>query len=184
MHLSAQPSIDPRYPIGRFVQPEAGFSSHPAARQQAIVVVAELPTSLADALADLNDARLDTPYREGGWTLRQLAHHVADSHLNAYARLRLALTEDWPTIKPYHEALWAELPDARTLPIEHSLALLVPLHARWTALLGSLGETDWLRGYLHPEGGPTTVETMTALYGWHGRHHTGQVLALRARMGW
>lgn len=143
-----------------------------------------LPASLAEALADLTSAQLQTPYRDGGWTLRQLAHHVADSHLNAYARLRLALTEDWPVIKPYQEALWAELSDARTLPIEHSLNLLVPLHARWTALLGSLEEAAWVRGYMHPEGGPTTVETMTALYDWHGRHHTAHVLALRARMGW
>ena len=146
--------------------------------------IAMLPRRLGAAVAGLDAQQIETPYREGGWTLCQLVHHVADSHLNAYARLRLALTEDWPTIKPYNEALWAELYDARTLPVETSLALLLPLHARWSTLLVSLRAEDWERGYTHPENGRTPVHAMTALYSWHGRHHTAHVLALRERMSW
>jgi hypothetical protein len=180
MHPLAGSSTNPRYPIG----PPSLSESGPDARRQAIQAIAELPASLSQALDGLDPAQLDTPYRDGGWTLRQLAHHVADSHLNAYARLRLALTEDWPVIKPYNEALWAELADARTLPVEVSLALLTPLHTRWVSLLGSLDEPSWQRGYVHPGNGRTTVAAMTALYSWHGRHHTAHALALRARMGW
>lgn len=154
------------------------------ARREATQHLAELPTRLSAGLADLTPAQIDTPYRDGGWTLRQVAHHVADSHLNAYTRLRLALTEDWPTICPHEEARWAELADARTLPVEVSLALLGPLHTRWVALLGSLAEQDWQRGYVHPVLGRTNVDAMTALYSWHSRHHTAHVLGLRARQGW
>jgi hypothetical protein len=109
---------------------------------------------------------------------------VADSHMNAYTRLKLALTEDWPVIKPYHEALWAELADSQTLPVELSLSLLPPLHIRWVTLLNSLDDAAWERGYVHPENGRTTLASMTALYSWHGRHHTAHALALRERMGW
>ncbi len=182
MHAPAsQPSDEHlRYPLGRF-QP---FPSSTQSRRQDTQAIAELPRSLAEALAGLTDRELDTPYREGGWTLRQLAHHVADSHLNAYTRLCLALTEDWPTIKPYREALWAELVPARSLPVSTSLDLLAPLHARWVALLSSLEEGDWTRGYTHPESGRVSVAGMTQLYSWHGRHHTAHVVRLRERLGW
>jgi hypothetical protein len=132
----------------------------------------------------LPDGQLDTPYREGGWTVRQLVHHVADSHINAYVRMRLALTEDWPTIKPYEEAEWAKLEDARTLPVEVSLALLKSLHLRWVALLKSLSEADWARGYVHPESGRERLETVAGIYGWHSQHHVAHVTELRKRMGW
>ena len=179
MHPPAGQIADPRYPIGPYRESETG-----GGRNQALADIAVFPSRFAASLTGLRSSQLDTPYRDGGWTVRLLAHHLADSHMNAYVRLRLALTEDWPTIKPYHEALWAELADARTLPVEPSLDILTALHLRWTALLGSLEEADWQRGYVHPVNRRTTIEGMTALYSWHGRHHTAHVLALRERMGW
>ena len=129
--------------------------------------------------------QLDTPYRDGGWTVRQTIHHVADSHMQATARMRLALTEDWPKITPYQENLWAELPDVPVEPVETSLQLLAALHARWTTLLQSLPDADWSgRGYSHPESGKLAIEQIVALYAWHGRHHTAHITALRERMGW
>ncbi len=188
MHLSDSvppASHDARYPIGCFLPPGFLGEHGVALRQKAVQAIAVLPGQLPAALAGLDASQLDTPYRAGGWTLRQLTHHVADSHINAYTRLRLALTEEWPTIKPYTESLWAELADARTLPVETSLALLEPLHARWATLLDTLKEKDWEhRGYSHPESGRMSICTMTALYSWHGRHHTAHVLALRQREGW
>ncbi len=179
---SGQDSLETlRYPIG---PPPLSAPNSIEARERALAEIAALPAELLAAFDGLPPAALDTQYREGGWTLRQLAHHVADSHLNAYTRLRFALTEDWPVIKPYSEALWAELPDARRLPVEPSLALLAALHTRWVTLLQSLDESQWERGYMHPQNGPTTVAAMTALYGWHGRHHTAHALALRAQRGW
>ena len=168
-----------RYPIGRF-ELKPGSSS----RLASVADIVELPSRFSHGFAGLHDAQLDTPYRPGGWSLRQLAHHLADSHMNAYVRLRLALTEDWPTIKPYQEARWAELQDARTAPIATSLELLTPLHARAASLLESLDEPAWQRGYVHPESGRTSVDTFAQLYSWHGRHHTAHVTALRERMGW
>jgi hypothetical protein len=170
-------SFSLRFPIGDFAHSEA---SH----DQAIADIAGLPATLGAAVAGLTESQLDTPYRDGGWTVRQLVHHVADSHMNAYVRIRLALTEDWPTIKPYAEAEWATLADARTLPVEVSLSLLEPLHRRWVALFESLSEADWARGYVHPESGRQSLEWVVALYGWHGRHHTAHVTRLRERMGW
>jgi hypothetical protein len=147
--------------------------------------IAAAPAALRAAVAGLSDAQLDTPYRPGGWTVRQVVHHVPDSHLNAYVRIRLALTEDTPTIKPYEEARWAELPDARTLPIEVSLALLEGLHARWVGLLGGLGPADGARQFHHPEHGRLiTVDELIAMYAWHGEHHVAHVTSLRARNGW
>ena len=178
------PALDQlRYPVG---PPQARIKGTASAesRQAAVAEVRDLPAKLSKACLGLNDSQLDTPYREHGWTLRQVAHHVADSHMNAYVRLRLALTEDWPTIKPYDEALWAKLADARTAPVERSLDLLVPLHARWSQLLETLDESGWNRGYHHPESGQTTIAAMTELYAWHGRHHTAHVTGLRERMGW
>ena len=166
-----------RYPIGK-------FSSSAGGREADIAAIAGLPPALRLAVGGLNETQLDTEYRPGGWTVRQLVHHVADSHMNAYVRIRLALTEDWPTIKPYEEARWAELADARTLPVEVSLSLLVPLHLRWAALLAALSEADWQRGYVHPESGRQSLSHVAGLYSWHGRHHTAQVTELRGRMGW
>jgi hypothetical protein len=175
------PNILLRYPIGRPPRPyELGEKS----RSQAIAVLAALPAELRAAVAGLTESQLDSPYRPGGWTVRQLIHHVADSHTNAYVRCRLALTEDWPTIKPYDEARWAELADARTLPVEISLILLEALHRRWVALLKSLSEPDWQQGYVHPESGRQTLEQVALLYDWHSRHHTAHVTGLRERMGW
>jgi hypothetical protein len=174
-------AIDPRYPIGACPPPEsvdaANISSH-------IRSLAALPENLRSAVYGLSDSQLGTPYREGGWTVRQLVHHVADSHMNAYGRTRLALTEDWPVIKLYDEKLWAELADARTLPVEVSLELLEPLHRRWVGLLESLSGADWERGYQHPERGRTTLLQMLALYEWHSRHHVAHITELRKSRRW
>ncbi len=171
---------DPRYPIGRF---EAQPSSTPADRLSSIQVIRELPAQLRDAVSGLSSTQLETPYREGGWTVRQLIHHVADSHANAYVRFKLALTEDTPTIKPYNEAAWAQLADS-LLPIEISLTLIDVLHLRWVALLESLSDADFDRAYNHPENGKQNLATVVALYAWHSRHHTAHVTRLRERMGW
>jgi uncharacterized damage-inducible protein DinB len=132
----------------------------------------------------LSAQQLDTPYREGGWTVRQVVHHVPDSHLNSYIRFKLALTEEEPTIRPYMEDRWAELPEARTAPIELSLSLLEDLHKRWILMLRAIQPTEWKRTFRHPEIGPMTLEKNLALYAWHGRHHVAHVTALRERMGW
>jgi hypothetical protein len=171
---------DPHYPIGRFERPAI---ITPDDRLNAIATLAELPEMLRNAVDGLDTAQLSTPYREGGWTVRQVVHHVADSHINAYVRLRLALTEDWPTIKPYDEAAWARLRDVAG-PVEWSLELVESLHARWVMLLQSLSEEQWQRGYRHPENGPTTVEVMTLLYAWHSLHHVAHITHLRAKEDW
>lgn len=173
---------DPRYPIGRFEPPAA---SEATSRRTAIAVLAELPDRLAAAVADLDDAQLDTPYRDGGWTVRQVVHHVADSHINAYTRFRLALTEDPPTIRPYDEKAWAVLFDATTLPVAPSLRLLEGLHRRWVALLESLDPEAFDRELHHPEyHEPVLLWWMLAMYDWHSRHHVAHITRLRARMGW
>jgi uncharacterized damage-inducible protein DinB len=171
---------DLRYPIGRFRMPA---SSAPDVRAAQIQVLRQLPERLTAAIAGLNDAQLDTPYREGGWTVRQLAHHVADSHANSYVRFKLALTEDWPTIKPYDEKAWANLADSR-MPIDVSLALVNALHARWVSLLESLSEEDFHKGHNHPENGKQTLAVALAIYDWHSRHHVAHITALRSRQGW
>jgi len=172
---------DLRYPVGEFRFPE---SVSPPERAALIEQIAQAPARLRAAVAGLADSQLDTLYRPGGWTVRQVAHHVPDSHMNSYVRFRLALTEDEPVIKPYEEKLWAELADARTLPVEPSLALLESLHGRWVPLLRSLTDADWKRSFRHPELGPVRLEQNLALYAWHGRHHVAHVTALRERMGW
>jgi DinB superfamily len=172
---------DLRYPVGKFRFPES-VSAQDLTRF--IDEIADTPARLRAAIAGLEDAQLDTAYRPGGWTVRQVAHHVPDSHMNSYMRFRLALTEDEPVIKPYEEKRWAELPDARTLPVEVSLALLENLHARWVPLLRSLSEVDWKRNFRHPERGLVSLENNAALYAWHGRHHVAHITALRQRMGW
>lgn len=174
-------AVDPRYPVGRFQRPE---SVDPHQRMAAIAALAELPGRLKDAVDDLDRAQLDTPYREGGWTVRQLVHHVADSHMNAYVRVKLALTEDWPTIVAYDEKAWAELRDGSSAPVSWSVDLLENLHARWVMLLESLTEEQWARGVKHPVNGPMTVEVATQLYAWHSRHHVAHIAQLREREGW
>ena len=171
---------DLRYPVGPFESPGP---LRPEERADAIRVIAGTPSELRRAVAGLAEDQLDTPYRPEGWTVRQVVHHVPDSHLNAYVRLKLALTEDDPTIRPYDEGRWAVLPDS-TGPVDVSLDLLDRLHERWTYLWRRLGEADWGRRLNHPESGPMRVDELLAHYAWHGRHHVGHVDALRAREGW
>ena len=170
-----------RYPIGG---PRLAESFTPEERRAAIEGIRQLPQNLRSAVAALSDEQLETPYRPGGWTVRQLVHHVADSHMNAYNRVRLALTEDWPAIFAYQESRWAELEDARAADVSTSLDLLHALHVRWVRLFSSLDEADWKRGYTHPENGRQSVEQAVVIYDWHGRHHTAHVTQLSARMGW
>jgi hypothetical protein len=175
-------SDDLRYPIGKF---SYDGTMTDARRTECVARIAAAPAGFRAAVAGLDDRQLDTPYRPGGWTVRQVVHHVPDSHLNAYTRIRLALTEDIPTIKPYEEARWAELPDARSLPVEISLGLLESLHARWVPLLQRLGPAEGARQFRHPEHGRLmTIDELLAMYAWHGEHHTAHVTRLRERMGW
>lgn len=170
-----------RYPIGRFGA-RTGLSG--SERGGLIDDIGAVPSELRSAVSDLSASQLDTPYRPGGWTVRQVVHHLPDSHANAYIRFKLAVTEDKPQIKSYDEAAWAELADGRGEDIEGSLALLEALHRRWTAFLRSLDPDDWDRGFLHPELGVVTLETNLQLYAWHGRHHLAHITGLRERMGW
>jgi hypothetical protein len=175
-------AVDMRYPIGRFRFPS---ESSGETRRQWIEEIATAPPQLRSAVIGLTTGQLDTPYREGGWTVRQVVHHVPDSHLNAYTRIKLALTEEQPTIKPYEEARWAELPDGRSGDIEPSLRLLENLHQRWLMLLRQLKPSDFDRQFRHPEHGRLfSVSETLALYAWHGRHHVAHITALRERMGW
>lgn len=173
--------MDPRYPIGKMEMPT---EINPAKRQAAIESIAKAPRNMRDAVRGLKAAQLDTPYRDGGWTVRQLVHHVPDSHMNAYVRLKLALTEDKPTIKPYDEATWARLADATTAPIEPSQTLLEVLHERWDYLWRTLKTDDFSRKFVHPDHGERTVDWMLFLYEWHGRHHTAHISELRKQKGW
>jgi uncharacterized damage-inducible protein DinB len=172
---------DPRFPLGKF-----HFDGPPTEdqRTQLIVSIEQTPTALGTAVKDLSPQQLDTPYREGGWTVRQVTHHVPDSHMNAYVRFKLALTEDEPTIKPYAEDRWAQLADTQSTPVEVSLALLDSLHRRWVRLLQSLKPEDWKRTFRHPEMGAVSLEKSLALYSWHGQHHVAHVNERRKRMGW
>jgi hypothetical protein len=174
-------NTDLRYPIGPFQFPER---VDPVQRRLYVAQIGDAPAQLRVAVAGLSDEQLNTPYRPAGWTVRQLVHHLPDSHLNSYVRFRLALTEDNPTVKAYQEDRWAELADARTGPPEPSLQLLESLHARWIALLSSLTETEWNRTFQHPEVGLVRLEQNAALYAWHGRHHIAHIMLLRERMGW
>jgi hypothetical protein len=173
--------MDLRYPVGPCVYPD---TVSPEARTQHINDLAALPERLRAAVHGLDDRQLDTPYRPGGWTVRQVVHHYADSHMNAYVRFRLALTESQPTIKPYDEKTWAELPDSRTAPIESSLRLLEGLHQRWVMLFTALSDSDFSRTLHHPEIGVLRVDTYLASYGWHCRHHVAHITSLRQRSGW
>src|ERR1700688_3867144 len=172
---------DLRYPIGKFHF--AGTSTEEQ-KQNWIDEIAQAPTNLRAAVKGLSKQQLETPYRPEGWTVRQLAHHVPDSHLNAYFRFKFALTEEEQTLKPYAEDRWAKLADTSNTPVEVSLALLDSLHDRWVRLLRSLGPEDWKRTFRHPELGLVTLEKNLALYAWHGRHHVAHISALRERSGW
>jgi len=152
-------------------------------RAAEIRTLRQLGSRLREAVNGLTEAQLDTPYRDGGWTVQQVVHHLADSHVNSYVRFKLALTEDWPTIKPYDEAAWAELADNR-LPIEVSLKFVEALHERWVDLLEQMTEEDFQKGFMHPERGRQTLAVSLSLYAWHARHHTAHITSLRRRMGW
>jgi uncharacterized damage-inducible protein DinB len=173
---------DPRFPVGPF---QSRNELTPDERRAMIDEIAAAPARIREAVRGLTEEQLDTPYREGGWSVRQVVHHVPDSHLNAYVRTKLALTESGPTIKPYDEASWAELEDSRSTPPEVSLSLLEALHIRWVGLLRSLKEEDFARTFRHPDhGGTQTVDWLIALYSWHGRHHAAHITTLREREGW
>jgi hypothetical protein len=169
------------YPIGRFA-----YSGESTADQRRAFIdrIEQMPARLRASVEGLAEEQLDTPYRPGGWTVRQVVHHVPDSHMNSYCRFRLALTEDTPRIKGYDQERWAEFPDARTAPVEVSLTLLESLHGRWVLLLRSMKSADFARAFQHPELGPVTLDRNLALYAWHGDHHVAHIEALRARMGW
>jgi hypothetical protein len=177
--MSESPGL--QYPIGKFVLPQ---TLSPNERSIAIDTLAALPAQLAAALDGLSDSQLDTPYRPGGWTTRQLVHHIADSDLTAYSWMRLALTEDWPTVFEYDPAALAELPDS-SLPVAVSLQLLASLHQRWVSTLSAVPEAAWsTRGYVHPESGRCTLEQTLAMYAWHSRHHLAHIVNCRERCGW
>lgn len=177
----ATPTEDLKHPIGRF---SFQAPSTPEQRKQWIAEIAEAPAKLRAAVARLSEAQLDTPYRDGGWTVRQVVHHVPESHMNAYIRFKLALTEDEPAVKAYDEAAWAETPDVRKTPVEVSLAMLDHLHTRWVILLESMSDADFAKMFRHPELGAVPLERNLALYAWHGKHHVAHITSLRERNQW
>jgi hypothetical protein len=172
---------DPRYPIGKFSF-EGTLSD--AQRNKFIDDIEQAPAALRSAIKGLSPQQIDTPYRDGGWTLRQVVHHVPESHMSAYIRFKLALTEDEPTIKPYMEDRWAKLADVQSTPVEVSLALLDSLHDRWVRVLHLIKPEEWKRTFRHPELGTVSLDRNVALYSWHGRHHVAHVTSLREKMGW
>jgi len=180
MYNVAMTTTDLRYPVGDFIMPAPVT---PAMRAEAIAAIAAMPAKMRDAVRGLSDSQLDTPYRPGGWTVRQVVHHVGDSHINAFVRLKLALTEDNPTVKPYDEKAFAQLPDQR-LPVDVSLSLLDALNARWVAVLNTLSPQQFARPLYHPEIGAITIDYQVQTYGWHSRHHVAHITSLRAREGW
>ena len=161
-----------RYPIGRFIVPEKISAEE---TQKHIEEIAGAPAALRAAVKGLSEARLDQPYRPGGWTIRQVVHHVPDSHLNAYIRMKLALTEDEPVVTPYMEDRWAELPDSRTVAVETSLRLFESVQERWVAIMRSMTEAQWQRAYTHPVLGRYPLDRQAALYAWHGKHHVAHI---------
>jgi uncharacterized damage-inducible protein DinB len=172
---------DPRFPIGKFT-----YDGPPTEDQKKAFLddIAQAPANLRAAVEGLSNAQFDTPYRESGWTVRQVVHHLPDSHMNSYVRFKLALTEDEPTVKSYAEDRWAELVDSKTTPIEVSLTLFESLHDRWVRLLRSLSAEDWKKTFRHPALGSMTLEKNLALYAWHGKHHMAHITELRKREGW
>lgn len=174
-------TTDIRYPIGPW---DRVAPSDDAARSAAIEAFVTVPQALREAVAGLSDAQLDTPYRDGGWSPRQICHHLADSHMNSFLRFKFGLTEDTPTIKPYDENAWSTTPDVLGQPVEHSLQILSGVHARLVALLRAQPAAAFDRGLLHPERGPMTLAQLLGLYAWHGAHHIAQITAQRQRNGW
>ena len=172
---------DLRYPIGKFESKETITDQQ---RQECIRQISEAPAKFRAAVSGLNEQQLNTPYRDGGWMVKQVVHHVADSHMNAYIRFKLALTEEGPAIKTYRENLWAELSDARVASNETSLLLLESLHTRWVLFLQSLTAEDFNRTFVHPDQGVKKISMLLQLYAWHGRHHAAHITSLRERMGW
>jgi hypothetical protein len=172
---------DLRYPVGNF-QPTAQITD--AERQAYIKQIDDVPAKLRESVRGLTEKQLETPYRPEGWTVRQVVHHLPDSHMNAYIRFKLAITEQQPTVKPYEQQMWAELADAKTAPIEPSLLLLESLHRRWFLFLKSLNPSDFAKTYNHPESGVSNLDRLLQLYAWHGRHHVAHITSLRERMGW
>ena len=172
---------DPRYPIGRF---DSNINVTKEMRSDFINTIEALPTLLRKEVENLSEKQLDTPYRDGGWTVRQVLHHLPDSHLNAYVRFKLALTEDHPLIKTYEEPLWAELPDTFKTPINVSLNLLESLHTRWAILLRLLTDEQYEKTFQHPEWEKITLSTTLALYDWHSKHHLAHITELKKKMGW
>ncbi len=170
-----------QYPVGRFSEPSAVTA---ALRDAAIEEIAALPAAIRAAVAGLTDRQIETPYRDGGWTVRQVVHHLADSHMHAYLRVKFALTEESPTIRPYDEAAWSLLPDVAVIPIDVSLALLDGIHARLASCLRGTEASQLRRPFVHPELGPQPVELSLLRYAWHGRHHAAHITSLRTRMGW
>jgi uncharacterized damage-inducible protein DinB len=170
-----------QYPIGKYIKPEYIDAEQ---RERFIQEIAAAPKELRKAVEGLNESQLNTPYREGGWAVRQVVHHLPDSHINAYVRLKLALTEHEPDVKTYKEALWAELPDVKTVPIETSLVLLDAIHARWIACLRGLSLDAFEKKFRHPAMGLMSLNEQLALYAWHGKHHVAHIANLRQRMGW
>ncbi len=169
------------FPIGEYRAP---VSKDAEQRRGWIETIAEAGSRYCEAVRGLTDAQLDTPYRPDGWTIRQVVHHVADSHMNAYIRFRVALTEDQPGIKPYNQAKWAELADAKSMPVEVSLNLIDGMHQRWAVLLRAMTESDFSRTFLHPERGVMRLDNNLAMYAWHTRHHEAHITGLRQRIGW
>jgi hypothetical protein len=179
--MATAPALEElKYPVGGFTPPESYSDSD---RAQRIQVITDLPKNFLAAAKGLSDAQLDTPYRPEGWTVRQLIHHVADSHMNAFIRFKLALTENVPTVKPYNEKLWADLADAK-LPVEPSLRIIEDVHTRWVAVLKSMKASDFAKQLVHPERGQISLDWMLALYTWHSKHHTAHIAKLRERNGW
>ena len=172
---------DPRYPIGKFAPPPHYTAD---IRASFVMEIAAAPASLVAAVTGLTPAQRLTPYRNGGWTVAQVVHHVADSHMHAYARIKFAATEDAPTIKPYDEGVWAAFEDASDANVDGSLRLIESLHGRWAMFLRNLPQEAYERGLMHPERGPMTIDRMVALYAWHGRHHAAHITELRRQMGW
>jgi len=179
-HLTATATNELRFPIGLH-RPPATISKEDC--RQAVFALAELPEQLRNAVRGLDNDQMNTPYRAGGWTLRQVVHHIADSHMTAFHRVRRALTEDWPVVAPYDEKAFATLPDVHA-PAEWSLEIVEAVHGRWVMMLQALDEAQWLRGYKHQERGPSTIEAITLLYAWHSKHHIGHIMGLRKRQGW
>ncbi|MDZ4859943.1 MAG: putative metal-dependent hydrolase [Candidatus Hydrogenedentes bacterium] len=172
---------DPRFPVGEFSSPG---EITPRLLDEYIDTIASAPSAFRGAVAGLSSAQLDTPYRDGGWTVRQVVHHMADSHMNSFVRYKLALTEENPTIKPYAEDRWAELIDGKAADVEVSLRLLEGIHERWVMLVRAFTLTEWERTFNHPERGKVRLDSTMAMYAWHCRHHLAHITVLRDQKGW